>query len=442
MNISPHSVLPLLLLPILFVGCLQPPSVTPTDLARLSPIGPGWARSSVNAVIFRQSSLVSHDDVQYAAFYDPEGRMVLAKRRLGTDDWEIRVTGHRGNVRDAHNAISLGMDGAGYLHVSWDHHGQPLNYTRAVAPGSLELAPPSPQTGHLESQVTYPGFYQLPDGDLAFLYRDGASGDGDVLLNRYDVETEAWTAVQHPLIDGEGARNAYVNQLAVDERGGWHLTWTWRESPDVASNHDVVYAYSPDQGSSWRKSTGERYDLPITAAEGEIAWAVPQGSELINQTSMTVDDQGRPMAVTYWRDEGQEVPQFRLVWHDGARWRMSQVGERTTAFRLSGGGTKRIPISRPQVVAGRDGAVHVIFRDEERGGGITIATSRSPDHDDWTLRDVWPQPVGLWEPSYDPVLWRRDGVLHLFHQFVGQGDGETLEDVEPQVAGVVEVPTE
>src|SRR5690606_18417695 len=75
MNISPHSVLPLLLLPILFVGCLQPPSVTPTDLARLSPIGPGWARSSVNAVIFRQSSLVSHDDVQYAAFYDPEGRM-------------------------------------------------------------------------------------------------------------------------------------------------------------------------------------------------------------------------------------------------------------------------------------------------------------------------------------------------------------------------------
>ena len=29
--------------------------------------------------------------------------------------------------------------------------------------------------------------------------------------------------------------------------------------------------------------------------------------------------------------------------------------QRTQAFRLSGGGTKRIPISRPQVVAGKDG---------------------------------------------------------------------------------------
>src|SRR5690606_2759950 len=134
----------------------------------------------------------------------------------------------------------------------------------------------------------------------------------------------------------------------------------------------------PDEGKSWRTSRGEPYALPITAGTGEVAWAVPQGSELINQTSMTVDAAGRPMVATYWRGEGEEVPQFRLVWHDGDGWRMTNVGERTLAFRLSGGGTKRIPISRPQVVAGPEGEVHVVFRDEERGGGITIATSRTP----------------------------------------------------------------
>lgn len=407
--------------------------------AHLSPIGLGWARSSVNAVIFRQHSVVTHGDEQFAAYYDADGRMILAKRRLGSDSWTVRPTQFRGNVRDAHNAISIGVDGRGILHVSWDHHGQPLNYARGVAPGSLELGDPQAQTGRMEGQVTYPGFTMLPGGDLLFLYRDGASGDGDVLLNRYDSRTGRWQAVQHPLIDGEGARNAYFNRLAVDAQGGWHLSWTWRETPDVASNHDVVYAYSTDEGRTWRRSTGEAYTLPITASTGEVAWRVPQGSELINQTSMAVDAAGRPVIATYWRAEGEEVPQFRLVWRDAQGWRMSQIGTRELAFRLSGGGTKRIPVSRPQVVAGDGGEVHVIFRDEERGGGISVATSRSPQRDDWVLRDIWEEPVGLWEPSYDPVAWERDGRLHLFHQFVGQGDGETLEDVEPQMVGVLEV---
>jgi BNR repeat-containing family member len=424
---------------IAFASCAARSAPAPAASTHLSPIALGWARSSVNAVIFRQNSVVTHGQEQFAAFYDPEGRLVLAKRRLGTDAWTIRPTSFRGNVRDAHNAISIAVDGSGVLHVAWDHHGQPLNYARGVAPGSLELSGPQPQTGRMEGQVTYPGFYLLPDGDLLFLYRDGASGDGDVLLNRYRLEAGRWEAVQHPLIDGEGARNAYVNRLVVDPRGGWHLSWTWRESPDVASNHDVVYAFSPDEGRSWRRSTGETYALPITAATGEVAWRVPQGSELINQTSMAVDAAGRPVIATYWRAEGEEVPQFRLVWRDAEGWRMSQIGTRRTPFRLSGGGTKRIPVSRPQVIAGPSGEVHVIFRDEERGGGITVATSRSPDRNDWALRDVWEQPVGLWEPSHDPVAWRRDGRLHLFHQLVGQGDAETLEDIPPQVVGVLEV---
>lgn len=429
----------LLALPLLLAACAPTERTPSTEATRIVPIGAGWARSSVNAVVFRQSPIVTHEESQFAAYYDAEGRMVLARRTLGDSTWETRVTRHRGNVRDAHNAISLGVDGDGYLHVSWDHHGQPLNYARSVEAGALELGDPEPQTGLLESQVTYPGFYHLPDGDLLFLYRDGGSGDGDVLLNRYLVRERRWVPVQHPLIEGEGERNAYVNRLVVDDDGVWHISWTWRESPDVASNHDVLYARSSDEGRSWERSDGQRYTLPITAAGAEVAWPVPQGSELINQTSMAVDSWGRPSVATYWRAEGEEVPQFRLVWREEGGWRTAAIGERTLAFRLSGGGTKRIPISRPQVVAGRDGALHVIFRDEERGGGVSIATSRSRDRDDWSIRDVWSESVGLWEPAYDPTLWRREQRLHLLHQFVGQGDGETLEEVEPQIVGVLEV---
>ena len=405
---------------------------------RLSELGLGWARSSVNAVVFRTSSLASHGGFQYAAYYDDSAHVVLAKRRIGSDRWTVSRTPYVNDVTDAHNAIAIAVDGRGVLHVAWAEHNRPLRYARALRPGSLELGPTERMTGAREERVTYPQFYRLPGGDLLCVFRDGRSGSGDVLMNRYDVRSRRWRALHHPLIAGEGKRNAYVNLLAVDARGGWHVSWVWRDSPDVASNHDVLYAHSPDQGRTWRTASGARYALPITARTAETAWHVPRGSELINQTSMTVDRSGRPVIATYWRDEGAEVPQLRVVWHDGAVWRSSQVGERRLAFRLSGGGTKRIPLSRPQVLATRRGEVLVVYRDAERGGGVTLARSGDAGRERWTLTELTRASVGQWEPTYDIDRWRASGTLSLFVQRVGQGDGETLEQIAPQPVRVLE----
>jgi hypothetical protein len=410
----------------------------PPASVRVVPVGIGWARSSVNAVIFRTSSVVTHGRTQYTAYYDDSARVVLARRDVGSSRWQIERTAYTNDVTDAHNAISLAVDGSGVLHVAWAVHNKALHYARAIAPGSLTLGEPMAMTGVREEQVTYPQFHALPGGDLLFVYRGGRSGSGDVLLDRYDVRTRAWRVLHHPLIAGEGRRNAYVNQLAIDARGGWHLSWVWRESPDVATNHDVMYAYSPDEGRSWRTSSGTPYVLPITAATAEIAWVVPQGSELINPTSMTVDAAGRPMIATYWRPAGSDVPQYQLVWHDGTRWHASQIGARTMPFRLSGGGTKRIPISRPLVLAGGGDSVYVVFRDAERGGGITIARSSDPARERWTLSELLASSVGQWEPTYDPERWRSSGRLALQVQRVGQGDGESLEDVAPQMVSILE----
>jgi hypothetical protein len=353
----------------------------------------------VNTVSFRTNSVITHGDLQYTAYYDDSARVVLARRRLRADRWEVRTTAYTNDVSDAHNAIAIAVDGRGVLHVAWAEHGRALHYARGNAPASLELGASQRMTGQRETQVTYPQFYALPGGDLLFIYRDGRSGGGDVLVNRWDVRRGEWRAVAHPLIAGEGERNAYVNTLAVD---------------------------------------GRPYALPITARTAEVAWAVPQRRELINQTSMTVDGAGRPMIATYWRAEDSEVPQFQLVWHDGARWRASQAGTRTQPFRLSGGGTKRIPVSRPLVVAGVDGAVHLIFRDEERGAGISVATATDSAHAVWQVRTLSATPVGQWEPTHDPVAWQRDRRLYLFVQRVGQGDGESLENVPPQPVSILE----
>ncbi|MFL5741927.1 MAG: BNR repeat-containing protein [Flavisolibacter sp.] len=400
----------------------------------------GWANNSVNTTIFRKNSLVSFHNWQYIAFYDKNGIVVLGKRKLGENKWQLKKTGLKGNVTDAHNVISIIVDGDGYLHMAWNHHNNSLHYVKSREPGSLELTQELSMTGIRENKLSYPEFYHLPDGDLIFFYRDGGSGNGSLVMNHYSTKAKAWTQVQNNLIDGEGQRSAYW-QACIDTRGTIHLSWVWRETPDVASNHDLCYAQSMDGGRTWQRSDGEIYHLPITAANAEYALHIPQHSELINQTSMYADASGHPFIASYWRDEGSTIPQYHIVLNQDGKWKTLGTDFRKTAFSLSGAGTKRVPISRPQIIAWNSGAhlaMALIFRDEERGNKISVALNKNIEENKWTLIDLLQNSVGSWEPSYDTELWKTKQQLHLFVQKVEQLDAEGSAHLPAQMVEVLE----
>ena len=400
-------------------------------------LGEGYAATSVNAAVFRAASVTSDSQYQFAAWYAPDGTVMVARRELAPESgWVVQATDLTGNCADAHNVISLGLDGAGHLHVSWAQHGVPLRYARSRTPYRTDFEVIAQMVdADLERHVTYPEFRRFSDGDLLFAYRDGSSGNGDLVLNRYDVQQGRWERIQSKLIDGQRQRNAYW-QMYMDAQDVIHLSWVWRETWNVETNHDLCYAASRDGGRTWQRSDGTPYALPITLETAEVAWEVPQGSELINQTSMTADPQGHPCIATYWRAQGDSIPQYRLVRHDGRAWSAAQVGTRRTPFSLSGGGTKSIPISRPQIVT--DGKrTMLIYRDEERGSRVSLAQSRGLRR--WRVRDLTQDPVDAWEPSLDYERWKREGVLDLFVQRVGQGDGEKTVDLPPQPVRILEV---
>ena len=400
----------------------------------LIPVSDGYARTSVNTAIFRQSSIASHDSIQYISFYDPDGNVIVGKRILGTTEWELQKTPFKGNVEDAHNIISIGVDGDNILHLSFDHHGHPLKYTRSSEPGSLEMMPLQSMDGVDEGNVTYPEFHTLPDGDLIFVYRSGSSGNGIMIMKRYDHKNKKWSTIHENLIDGENQRNAYW-QMYIDPLGMIHLSWVWRESWLVETNHDMNYARSNDGGVTWERSDGSKYILPITIGTAEIAWEIPQNSELINQTGMTADSSGNPYIATYWRDPDSEVPQYRLIWNDGEKWKMSKIGERVVPFSLSGGGTKMIPISRPKIVS--DGKMgYYIFRDEDRGSVVSAAVTDDIETGEWEIMDLTDFSVDAWEPTFDSNLWNNNKHLHLFVQPSHQGDGETL-STNPELSSPV-----
>lgn len=403
-------------------------------------VGVGWAKNTVNTAVFRKNSLVSNDNVQFISYYDGEGFLTLGKRTLGNKCWTMKRTQYTGHAADAHNVISMMVDGDGYLHVAWDHHNGRLRYAKSVEAESLQLGEEEVMVGTEENQVTYPEFYALPSGDLLFFYRDGSSGSGNLIINKYEFAAKKWTRLHTNLISGEGERNAYW-QAYVDQKGTIHISWVWRESPDVASNHDMAYACSKDGGLTWQRTDGTPYSLPITAENAEYAAWIPQQSELINQTSMTADEDGNPFIATYWRSADSQIPQYKIIYLANDKWQVKSLDFRKTTFSLSGHGTKEIPISRPQLLVTGEGnktALLLLFRDQERGSKASVLKLNAIRDDNFEIIDLSSRSVGAWEPTYDTELWRNKKQLALYVQQTGQKDGEGLLDAKPTTVYIVE----
>lgn len=403
-------------------------------------VGNGWAKNTVNTAVFRKNSLTSNRKFQYVAYYDDDGYVVLGRRPLSGKVWQLRRTAYTGHAKDAHNVISIMVDQAGYLHVCWDQHNSRLRYARSIHPNSLLLGQEQVMVGQNETRVTYPEFLKLPNGQLLFLYRDGGSGNGNLVVNSYDSKQQKWKRIHSNLIDGEGKRNAYW-QSYVDNRGTIHLSWVWRESPDVASNHDMAYACSKDGGVTWERSNGIRYDLPMKASTVEYAARIPQHHELINQTSIAADERGNPFIASYWRDPKSQIPQYKVIYLQDGEWKVRSFDFRKTPFSLSGGGTKEIPIARPQLLVRGKGdrvALTLIFRDQERGSRPSILTLWGMQREANDIVDLCDESVGAWEPTYDTELWRNKRKIALFVQATIQKDGEGLAETAPTAVKVLE----
>ncbi|MBD1428639.1 MULTISPECIES: BNR repeat-containing protein [Sphingobacterium] len=408
---------------------------------QISEVGQGWAKNTVNTAVFRKNSLVSNQNFQYIAYYDDKGFLIVGQRKLNSSTWTLKNTGLKGNAKDAHNVISIMLDGANYLHVAFDHHNSKLRYIRSLEPNSLEFSAEIPMVGTQEKYVSYPEFFKLTNGNLLFMYRDGGSGNGNLMINRYIFSEKKWLRLQDKLIDGEGKRNAYW-QSYIDDKGRIHISWVWRESPDVASNHDMAYAYSDDEGITWKKTTGELYHLPITAKDAEYAIRIPEKSDLINQTAMSADENGNPFIVSYWRDQHADKPQYKIIYLNKGKWLTHSFDFRKTTFSLGGHGTKQIPISRPQLLV--KGKAHktkiwMIFRDEERNNAISVLSWTKNKPSRILIEDIYNNSVAAWEPTYDTELWRSQKRLSLFVQHTVQVDGEGLAESDSTPVRVLDL---
>lgn len=346
-------------------------------------IAPVWAGHPVGF------SIRTADGFQYVGFYDPERRMTVGQRRLDSTRWRFSTLPSRVKW-DSHNGIVLEIDRLGHVHVSGNMHGDRLVYFRTSRPHDISSFERLRMIGTRERKVTYPQFLKGNDGRLYFLYRDGSSGAGSRILNRYDEETGSWSRVlSGPLFDGQGRMSAYLAGPIVGPDGYFHLVWMWRDTPMGSTNHDISYARSRDL-ARWEDVEGRPLSLPLRPqTPGVVVDPVRPGEGLAGLAfGLGWDARGRPV-VSYCKYGPEGYSQmFNARWQ-GGEWRIFQTSDWTYRWDLDHAGAGEWHISASAVGRDPQGRLIQTFDHLEAGHGV------------WVLDDETLRPVGLGrEPAF------------------------------------------
>ncbi len=437
-----RTLLSILCLLILQTGYTEESMVRPEKVLEL---GSGWSNNTVNTVIFRHHGVVSRGNYQFTAYYDVQSRMVFVRRDLRDNSVKTARLKNGYNTRDSHNSISLGIDPDGYLHLSYDHHGTPLNYRRSTEPLSIDTwSEPLKMTGVFEDRVTYPYFVMAPantkdrqgKGKLYFIYRHASSGNGDICLKVYDHTKKIWEDRAVRFIKGMEQKpwtsNAYWNHPAFDSLGRMYFTWVWRVNrggpPGLVNNHNIGYACTPDGGETWLSSRDLPLSIPLTPTNSEVIWAISPGTNLINQCSSAIDSKDR-LHVVFYADDPGGIPQYQHLWFNVHVWQCDVISNRTGDFKLSGGGTLRLPISRPEIVIDPQNRVYVIYRGDLSGDRLVAQQLNPPNYKPPGKTIIlWDHNLDHMEPVLDRIRWKHNGILSMLIQKNYQPDHDRPED--------------
>lgn len=264
----------------------------------------------------------------------------------GTWVWIERIIENR-TIRDPwHTQSSIGLDRDGYIHVAYNMHNMPWQYSVSTHPMDISkfefrgqpVTMSDIETVHFENrtpfkaigtaaiqgtQVTYPSFYQDVGGDLYITYRfalkparsweQRAFAGG---LSRYDTLSRQWVPTGGPVhisnadaLLGAGKASVtlypfsfqdtysvYLTTLGFDAKGGIHAFWNWRPGGAGMDTISPSYAFSPDAQQFFR-SDGVAYKLPIGLAESDIVVPPTLANSFYAPKSVAVMPNGDPVVL-------------------------------------------------------------------------------------------------------------------------------------------------
>lgn len=302
-------------------------------------------------------ALLTQGQRQYIAYYNANRNMVVGQRQLSDNQFSLyqlpappRDPNAPEQSRrfsatevgwDSHNSITLAEDNKGFIHLSGNMHADPLTYFRSEKPYDIStLVQHHTMVGPNEKRSTYPKFMLTKEQELIFHYRDGGSGNGNEIYNRYDTQNMEWSRMLDvPLTDGQGLMNAYQSQPQLREDGWYHVYWVWRDTPDCSTNHDLSYMKSPDL-QSWYDAFGNPIVLPATLDQKSlIVDPIPPKGGIINLAAKLLLDQNQKPVFTYHKYDAAGNLQLYIAQLKDQKWEHKQITHWDYRWEFSGNGS-------------------------------------------------------------------------------------------------------
>ncbi|WP_155978002.1 fibronectin type III domain-containing protein [Pedobacter glucosidilyticus] len=270
------------------------------------------------------TSIVSHKGSIYYAYIDPSLNGCIAKKDPnGVVTSAVVLPGIQNNP--SHTMVGIAIDAEGYIHYIGNMHQNPMVYLRSDKPEDITAF--TSLNGDVANGgmwgpvgVTYGRFVQSRKGTLFFLSRQRLNtvNEGWVQgimgghIQVYNTDTKRWTQLgslnysmvsdrgqtitggmdsQHQtravIWDNSGAGafpgpigNAYQGyklRVVFDKNNRMHMVWNVAKNPVLTTVSDththLMYAYSDDEGVTWRKSDGSLLTLPIGTTNGEVVYS-------------------------------------------------------------------------------------------------------------------------------------------------------------------------
>jgi hypothetical protein len=353
---------------------------------------------SVEASFYVGYSQTFAGDNQYVAYYDKDKNFCVAYRKLTDRSFKKTILNSKVGW-DTHNYTTLIVDDQGYIHVSGNmHNATQIRYWRSVRPyDASEFKNITTMVGTDENSITYPHFMKANDGTLLFHYRQGSSGDGYEVYNKWNPDTQTWTRfLDKPMVDGEGLRNAYMTGPTYIN-GYYHLYWVWRSTADCSTNHDLSYARSKDL-INWESARGEAVASPIVFAEEKLkvdAPALKKGNGMLNGVQrLAFDNDGNAILCNMKYDSLGNTQFYAYKLDAEKKWQEVCLTNWLFRFEFSGIGTINYTVSMGSLRNIGDGTMGLGYSHSKYGKGEIIFDAN-------TLQPIKLREV---EPSYPPVL--------------------------------------
>jgi hypothetical protein len=349
-------------------------------------VAPAWAGQSADFALYT----VGRD--QYVAFYGADRSIQVGHRTLEETEWSIAtVTADRNDPWDHHNSLALAVDSDGHLHLVGDLHVDPLCYFRTTEPRDVTTFERRDEmVGPREERATYPAFLRSPEGELVFKYRDGKSGAGDWLYNRYDLERREWKRLlEEPLTRGGEQANAYPEGPVRGPDGYYHLVWCWRDHFAAQTNHDLYYVRSRDL-RHWETHDGQHVSTPIGLHMGDLVDPVaPYGGLLNSRIRLGFDTDDR-VVVSYMKFDPDGNTQIYNARAESGGWECYRTSDWSERIAFGGGGSLGVPLRFDGVREGPGGRLFQAYEHPTYGSGL------------WILE----------EDTLEPVAWRSPWYRH------------------------------